>query len=92
MIIKLETITAEDYFGGCPVCGEACLINVETEDCPSESWFVCQTHFVKWFVGSGLFSNLNSPEEEGQNWILLDRCREVVPVAEGEVIRRYGRN
>jgi len=73
-----NTVTTDDYFGGCPECG--CTdgyMNISRNH-----WFVCDEHRTKWLVGSNLFS---SWREEGetiwrQNWERLLSYREVKPV------------
>jgi hypothetical protein len=65
----------DDYFGVCPICQRQ-------NGCRSigrDHWFVCDTHKMKWWVGSNLFSSWRDQTEEElrANMDKLARYREV---------------
>jgi hypothetical protein len=86
IVFEFQAVKVENYWGGCPACGKAWSVNVETDDTISENWFVCSTHRVKWLAGTNLFTNVNTAEQEQENRTLLANCREVMPVDEGVVV------
>ncbi len=52
-------ITTDEYFGGCPECGETNgYLNVGRSH-----WFVCDAHRTKWFIGENLFSSWRDESE-----------------------------
>lgn len=56
------TIKVDNYFGGCPHCGQ-------TDGCANvgrSHWFFCSTHETKWCIGSNLFSSWRNETEEEQ--------------------------
>ena len=71
----------DDYFGLCPECAR----NDGYRMIGEESWFVCDTHKLKWLDGIGIFSNpcADSPDEYRRNnehwWAVLSEYREVEP-------------
>ena len=47
-----DEITTDEYFGGCPECGENNgYLNVNRSH-----WSVCDAHRTKWLIGENLFS------------------------------------
>ena len=60
-VVKLQPkVTTDEYFGGCPHCGEtAGYINIGRDH-----WFVCDRHKTKWWIGSNLFSSWRDEDEE----------------------------
>lgn len=48
-------IICEEYFGGCPTCGQS---DGYLDTGPSH-WGLCREHGVKWFIGTNLFSSWN---------------------------------
>ena len=53
-----ETVTTDEYFGGCPNCGRT---NGYITLNGGEHWFVCDEHQVRWCAGYGLFSDCAEP-------------------------------
>ena len=56
------TIKVDNYFGGCPHCGQ-------TDGCANvgrSHWFFCSTHETKWCIGSNLFSSWRNETEDEQ--------------------------
>lgn len=72
------TVTTDEYFGGCPVCG-TCedVFNVR-----SSHWHVCHTHKKRWFVGENLFSHWQNENEEiwRLNRAVIEPYEDVEPV------------
>jgi hypothetical protein len=57
---KSQRLKVDNYFGGCPHCGQ-------TNGCMNigrDHWFVCHTHKTKWCIGSNLFSSWREQTEE----------------------------
>ena len=53
-------VTTDEYFGGCPVCGD-------TTDCLNVNrshWMVCDKHKTKWCIGANLFSSWRDETED----------------------------
>lgn len=73
-----DEITTDEYFGGCPVCGEYtdCL-NVNRDH-----WMVCEKHRTRWCIGSNLFSSWRHENEDiwKRNRETLDGYTNVDPV------------
>ncbi len=52
-------ITTDEYFGGCPECGQTDgYLN-----CERTHWFVCHQHRAKWCAGANLFSGWRDEDE-----------------------------
>ena len=73
-----ETMTPDDYFGGCPECGGSDGLLYSGRD----NWFFCDSHLTKWWVGSNLFSGWRflTHEELTEQHDRLFEYREVEPV------------
>ena len=57
---ETDTVTTDQYFGGCPYCGgNDGYLNVERGH-----WFMCDRHKTKWCAGSNLFSGWRDENEE----------------------------
>ena len=53
-------VITENYFGGCPCCGNA---DGYLNDGP-DHWFICHRHKTKWRAGSNLFSGWRDENDE----------------------------
>lgn len=76
-------LTCEEYFGGCPLCGEASWLNVG-----KTHWCYCKHHKFRWSPGSNLLSSWRDETEADwrANAERLRNFLEVDPLAEGEII------
>ncbi len=73
-----DEITTDEYFGGCPECGENNgYLNVNRSH-----WCVCDAHRTKWLVGENLFSAWRDETEADwqRNAEKLAGHREVKPI------------
>jgi hypothetical protein len=71
-------VTTEEYFGGCPECGQTDgYLNLGRDH-----WFVCDQHRTKWWIGSNVFSCWRNETQE--DWYRaaakLSQHREVEPI------------
>lgn len=65
------------HFGGCPECGsQGAYLNIGRDH-----WVYCETHKVKWNVGSNLFSSWRHESESDwqANRMILANFRGVSP-------------
>lgn len=75
----MSDITTDEYFGGCPHCGQTDgYLNVSRNH-----WFVCDEHKVTWRVGSNLFSSWRDESDTDwkRNAMKLARYRQVEPLS-----------
>lgn len=70
-----------DYFGGCPVCGEAAHMNYHKTNLAC-----CLKHKVFWVVGGNLFSSWRNESEDDwhRNKARIAGCVQVSPFCEPE--------
>ena len=70
-------VTTDNYFGGCPQCGEGSYVNVH-----KDHYNICDKHKVYWYIGSNLFSSWQEENEEiwNSNATLLEGFQEVKPI------------
>jgi ribosomal protein S27AE len=75
--MKDNKVTTDNYFGGCPQCGESLCVNVR-----KSHYGICETHKVFWPIGSGLFSSWQEENEEiwRKNIEMLKGFTEVEPI------------
>jgi len=52
-------VTTDNYFGGCPQCGQGLYVNVF-----KSHYNICDTHKVFWPIGYNLFSSWQEENEE----------------------------
>lgn len=71
-------ITTDEYFGGCPLCGQS----DGYRNIGRDHWFLCNTHKTKWNIGSNLFSGWRDETEATwrDNARLLEGYTEVEPI------------
>ncbi|WP_147377645.1 hypothetical protein [Mesorhizobium waimense] len=76
-------LVCEEYFGGCPQCGEAHWANVH-----KSHWCFCPHHRVRWSAGENIFSSWHSETEADwrRNREMLSQYREVKPIEMGDPI------
>jgi len=75
---ELDPAGIDDYFGGCPLCGESDgYLNMWREH-----WFYYRNHHVRWTAGENLFSSWRYEEPDDWNQTLQDigHFIEVVPM------------
>jgi hypothetical protein len=72
--------TPDDFFGGCPHCGE----NHGYRNVRRAHYFICHTHKVKWLRGENLFSSWRHETEDDwkENARLLASFETVEPIFE----------
>ena len=73
-----DKITTDEYFGGCPKCGESDgHLNVGRNH-----WAVCDTHKTTWPIGENLFSGWHDETEADwqRNEEKLAGYRQVEPI------------
>lgn len=73
-----EKITTDEYFGGCPHCGQTDgYVNVQ-----GAHFFICKTHQVYWWIGTNLFSSWKEEDQEiwDKNKQMLEQFTEVEPI------------
>lgn len=78
MMNARTTVTTDEYFGGCPHCGQTDgYLNVG-----KSHYFTCKTHRVYWGIGSGLFSSCQyeSQAKWKKNAQMLEQFTEVEPI------------
>jgi hypothetical protein len=71
------TVTTDNYFGGCPQCGEGPYVNVR-----KTHYGVCDVHRVYWPIGAGLFSSWQEENQEiwDANATMLGGFAQVEPI------------
>jgi len=76
-------LVCEEYYGGCPQCGEAEWMNVG-----KTHWCYCPHHRVRWSPGENLLSSWRDETEEdwSRNRAALAQFRVVEPLEMGEAI------
>jgi hypothetical protein len=79
----MSKLVCEEYFGGCPQCGEAYWANIR-----KSHWCYCPNHKVRWWVGENIFSSWRDETETDwcRNHEMLDNFKEVEPLDQGETI------
>ena len=76
--MNAQQITTNEYFGGCPECGETSgYVNIERSH-----YGRCDEHKVYWPIGANLFSSWRQETEEDwqRNRELLGSYHEVAPI------------
>lgn len=80
-----DEVAVTDHFGACPICGsDDGYINAG-----KGHWFRCDTHRIKWFVGSNLFASWRDETESEQraryDELSFGSYRDVTAQTTGEV-------
>jgi hypothetical protein len=80
MIETTKRKTPDDFFGGCPHCGE----NHGYRNVRRAHYFICHTHKVNWLRGDNLFSSWRHETEDDwkENARLLASFETVEPIFE----------
>src|SRR5262245_32207029 len=75
--VEGNQVTTDNYFGGCPQCGEGSYINVR-----KSHYGICATHKVYCPIGCNLFSSWQEENQEvwDKNAKMLEGFTEVEPI------------
>jgi hypothetical protein len=85
--LKNNEVTTDNYFGGCPQCGQGPYLNIR-----KSHYGVCETHKVYWPIGSGLFSSWYEEDQEvwDKNAKMLEGFTQIKPIYPADHLANLG--